>query len=99
MALWVIESQATFCQLIAYSPEKAKEDQDCITGTEVMKPIYEIASSHLARRTFIGNLYNKVKDPNLIGSMTGHSPGSEAFARYHDINDEVKKTTVQLLLE
>lgn len=30
------------------------------------RPIYEVASSHLARRTFIGNLYKQVKDPALI---------------------------------
>ena len=30
----------------------------------VQKPLYEIASSHTARKTFIGNLYRQVKDPN-----------------------------------
>lgn len=50
----------------------------------------EIASSHLARRTFIGNIYKKVKDPNIIGSMSGHVEGSKAFARYRDIDDEIK---------
>ena len=29
-------------------------------------PICDIASSHMARRTFIGNLYKKVKDPTLV---------------------------------
>ena len=60
------------------------------TQKEEQKPIYEIASSHLARRTFIGNIYKKVKDPNIIGSMSGHVEGSKAFARYRDIDDEIK---------
>ncbi len=57
----------------------------------------EIASSHLARRTFIGNLYKKVKDPNLVGSLSGHKEGSKAFARYRDIDEDMKKELVDLL--
>lgn len=70
---------------------------DPLTREEVKKPLNEIASSHLARRTFIGNLYKQVKDPNLIGSMSGHAEGSRAFARYRDIDDEMKTDLVALL--
>lgn len=70
---------------------------DSYTGREERKPINEIASSHLARRTFIGNLYKKVKDPNLVGSMSGHKEGSRAFARYRNIDDDIKKELVDLL--
>lgn len=57
-------------------------------------PICELASSHLARRTFIGNLYKKVKDQELVASLTGHSPGSKAFARYRKIDEEMKKEII-----
>ena len=67
------------------------------TGKEEKRPLDEIASSHLARRTFIGNLYKKVKDPNLVGSLSGHSEGSRAFARYRDIDEDMKKELVSLL--
>lgn len=67
------------------------------TGKEEKRPINEIASSHLARRTFIGNLYKKVKDPNLVGSLSGHKEGSKAFARYRDIDEDMKKELVSLL--
>ena len=70
---------------------------DPLTRKEVKKPLNEVASSHLARRTFVGNLYRQVKDPALIGSMTGHVEGSKAFARYRDIDDDIKKDTVKLL--
>lgn len=60
-------------------------------------PIWEVASSHMARRTFIGNLYKKVQDPNLIGSMSGHKEGSKAFARYRAIDDEIKKSAISLI--
>lgn len=68
-----------------------------ITGKEEQRPINEVASSHMARRTFVGNLYKKVKDPSLISSMSGHAEGSKAFNRYRDIDDEVKKATVSLI--
>ncbi len=57
----------------------------------------DVASSHMARRNFIGNLYNKVKDPNLIASMTGHVEGSKAFSRYRTINDNVKQDLIDML--
>ena len=67
------------------------------TRKETKRPINEVASSHLARRTFVGNLYKQVKDPALIGSMTGHVEGSKAFARYRDIDDDIKADIVKLL--
>lgn len=67
------------------------------TRTEEQKPIWKVASSHMARRNFIGNLYNKTQDPNAIGSMTGHVEGSKAFARYRSIDDTVKKNLVDML--
>jgi len=68
------------------------------TTREVEKKVlYEIASSHLARRTFVGNLYKQVKDPNLVGALSGHKEGSRAFARYREIDEEMKKELVNLL--
>ncbi|MDI9604842.1 MAG: tyrosine-type recombinase/integrase [Bacteroidota bacterium] len=67
------------------------------TGEEEQRPLNEIASSHLARRTFIGNLYSKVQDPNLIASMSGHEEGSRAFSRYRKIDDELKQEIIKLL--
>lgn len=67
------------------------------TGDEEQQPLCEVASSHLARRTFVGNLYRQVKDPNLIGSMSGHVEGSRAFARYRAIDDEAKMETIKAL--
>ena len=66
-------------------------------GKEEQHPLNELASSHLARRTFIGNLYKKVQDPNLIGKLSGHVEGSKAFARYRAIDDEMKQNLVDML--
>lgn len=67
------------------------------TGLEEQRHINEIASSHLARRTFVGNLYKKVKDPNLVGKLSGHKEGSRAFARYRDIDEDMKRDLINLL--
>lgn len=67
------------------------------TREEEKRPLYEIASSHLARRTFVGNLYKQVKDPNLICPLSGHVEGSKAFARYRSIDEEMKQQLVTLL--
>ena len=67
------------------------------TGQEEQRPINEVASSHIARRTFVGNLYKKVKDPSLVGALSGHKDGSRAFARYREIDDDLKKEMIGYL--
>ena len=68
------------------------------TREEEKQPLNLIASSHLARRCFVGNLYKQVKDQNLVGSLTGHKEGSKSFARYREIDEEMKTDLVNLLL-
>ena len=70
---------------------------DTVSRTEVKVPINEIASSHMARRTFIGNIYKLVKDPNLVSALTGHVEGSRAFTRYRTIDIDMKKDLVKIL--
>lgn len=64
------------------------------TGENEMKPICDVASSHMGRRTFVGNAYKKVKDPNIVGRMSGHVEGSKAFARYRNIDDDMLKEVI-----
>ena len=59
--------------------------------TERQCRLCDVASSHLARRTFVGNLYRIVRDPALVSSMSGHKDGSKAFARYRRIDDDMKR--------
>lgn len=69
-----------------------------LTGDNEQHPICDVASSHMARRTFCGNLYKKVKDARLVGSMSGHVAGSKAFARYSTIDDEMKNEMLNMIL-
>ena len=65
-----------------------------ITREEEKHPIWEVASSHMARRILIGNLYREVQDPNLIAKISGHTENSKAFNRYRDIDEEMAKEVI-----
>ncbi len=67
------------------------------TSRNERRHINEIATSYIARKTFIGNLYFKVQDPNLIGKMSGHKEGSKAFSRYRKIEDETLEDAINLI--
>ena len=67
------------------------------TGEPEVRPIYEVMSSHSARRAFSGNMYDKVQDPNLICAFTGHKEGSKSFARYRKIDEDANRKTISLL--
>ena len=70
---------------------------DSTTRRVVRMPISGCASSHMARRTFSDNLYKRVKDPNIVASMSGHKEGSKAFACYREIDKETNRKTISLL--
>lgn len=65
-----------------------------LTREEEKHPIWEVASSHMARRVLVGNLYHEVKDPNLIAKISGHVENSRAFARYRGIDEEMAKELI-----
>ncbi len=64
------------------------------TGETEMKRICDVASSHMARRTFVGAAYKAVRDPNIVCKMSGHVEGSRAFNRYRQIDDDILKQTI-----
>jgi Phage integrase family. len=68
---------------------------DPLTREERQVQLCEVATSHTARKTFIANLYNQVKDQELVAAFTGHAPGSKAFSRYRTIGDELKREIIQ----
>lgn len=72
------------------------EVRDSITGENVMRSLNEIASSHMARRTFVANLYNKVADPTIIAQMSGHSEHSASFARYRKQENDLLRKVAEL---
>ncbi|MGM9711163.1 MAG: site-specific integrase, partial [Prevotella sp.] len=70
-----------------------------LTRQPEQRMLCDVATSHTARKTFIGNLYAKVKDQALVSSLTGHSPQSRAFQRYRTIDDTMKRELIGMLEE
>ena len=68
---------------------------DTTERKEVQKPLCEVASSHTARKTFIGILYNRGAEPALIRSMTGHSERSNSFDRYHKMDEKLRNRMIE----
>lgn len=66
------------------------------TGEVKPRPLYEIASSHLARRTFAQIAYSSTGDKRLTASMTGHSENSRAFNRYSEVTRDMKRKALGL---
>ncbi|MGD9930244.1 MAG: tyrosine-type recombinase/integrase [Mangrovibacterium sp.] len=67
------------------------------TRANIQKPLNELASSHMARRVFVGSLYSKGVKNEIIGSMSGHVDGSKAFARYYNIDIKDQQAAVNLI--
>lgn len=66
-----------------------------ITGKRETKEVWEICSSHMARRTFSQNIFRLTKDSVVTSSFTGHSPNTKAFLRYTEVDDEMKEELLQ----
>jgi len=67
------------------------------TRKSIQKSIADIASTHMARRVFIGGLHHKGAKNEIIASMSGHSENSKAFARYYNIGKEDQQSAITLI--
>jgi len=67
------------------------------TRMNVQKPICDIASSHMARRVFVGGLHRKGIKNETIASMSGHVENSKAFSRYYNIDKEDQKEAMKAI--
>ena len=61
--------------------------------------LWEIASSHIARRTFMAHIFKETGSERITSSFTGHVEGSRAFARYTDVDDEMKLNVLKRMQE
>lgn len=70
---------------------------DPVTRLEKQVRLSEVASSHMGRRNFCGNLYEAGFRDADIASMSGHSEGSRAIARYRKVSDQQKQRMIKKL--
>jgi len=66
-----------------------------VTRQMEYKPLYEVATSHLARRTFATAVYNNTGDKKASASLTGHSENSQAYDRYAKAQLPLKKNIIK----
>jgi len=70
-------------------------DRNTRQGKQVR--ICDIASTHMARRVFIGALYKKGVKDAIIASMSGHVKDSKAFGRYYDVDNDDRQSAMNLI--
>ena len=70
---------------------------DPVTRLEKQVKLSEVASSHMGRRNFCGNLYEAGFRDADIASMSGHSEGSRAIARYRKVSEQQKLKMIKKL--
>lgn len=61
--------------------------------------LWEVVTSHTARKTFTQAVYSATGDKRLTASMTGHSENSQAFNRYSEISRQMKLQVIRNLSE
>ena len=67
---------------------------DTATQTPKQVRICDVASSHMARKTFCGTMFNEGVDSSIICAMSVHTEGSKAFARYHNVDMSLMRTAI-----
>ena len=65
--------------------------QNRLTMLPEYHPLYEVTTSHTARKTFIEAMFRETKSERITSAFTGHADGSRAFSRYTDVDDDMKK--------
>jgi len=73
--------------------------QDPKTLATIPKRLWEVASSHLARRTFMANVFKETGSERITSAFTGHVNGSHAFSRYASVDDEMKLNVLKSMNE
>ena len=70
---------------------------DSKTNTEVMRPLNDVVSSHLARRTFVSTTFQACKNQVIVATMSGHSKNSKSFDRYRVITDDTLLESIEAI--
>lgn len=71
--------------------------QNKLTMQSEYKPLYEVVTSHSARKTFIEAMFRETKSERITSAFTGHAEHSRAFSRYTDVDDDMKKEILKRL--
>lgn len=73
--------------------------QDPKTLETIPRKLFEVATSHIARRTFMANMFKVTKSERITSAFTGHVSGSRAFSRYTSVDDDMKLEVLKSMKE
>lgn len=73
--------------------------QDSNTFQTTARQLWQVASSHMARRTFMANMFKATKSERITSSFTGHANGSRSFSRYTSVDDDMKLDILKRMKE
>ena len=86
--------QAIHSVLKAAALDRAVMYLDPRTFETRQRPLYEVATSHTARKTFIQIMYAATGEKRLVAAMSGHAENSQAFNRYSEVTREMKRAAL-----
>ncbi|MBQ7192334.1 MAG: site-specific integrase [Paludibacteraceae bacterium] len=67
------------------------------TFDEEQHPLWEVTTSHTARKTFMEAMFRATGSERITSAFTGHADGSRAFARYTHVDDDMKRNALDNL--
>ena len=67
------------------------------TFEEEQHPLWEVTTSHTARKTFMEAMFRATGSERITSAFTGHADGSRAFARYTHVDDDMKRNALDNL--
>ena len=73
--------------------------QDSNTFQTTARQLWQVASSHMARRTFMANMFKATRSERITSSFTGHANGSRSFSRYTSVDDDMKLDILKRMKE
>lgn len=66
-------------------------------GKQETHELWEVCTSHTARKTFAQQIFKYTKSEVVSSSFTGHSPNTRVFGRYAEVDDEMKNEIISKL--
>lgn len=58
-------------------------------------PLWKVASSHLARKTFTDLLFEVTQSDTVVASLTGHAEGSRALKHYRRVHLQTQRDAIE----
>lgn len=93
-------ADATYNEYIHIIAKQAGLNRRIITlkgGVPINLPLWQVCTSHTARKTFAQRIFSITHSELLTSSLTGHSGNTKVFGRYAQVDDDMKREIINNL--